>query len=582
METIETTNSKKIDWYEVVDNTVKETTTDYFTEIYDPGSTKQQLEIWIEVAKQKSVSWTIDTTDSTIETTSNTYTLSVANPDWEIFSLWVDWEEKTFKIWYYWNTTLAYAELETELISWLTAYDVEYDSWTNFNLARIDWQAITITHPNLSRTIQLTWYNSLAKIDVIVDWVTVQLLGSSYATASLAITYLKSQLSSSLYFMTDDNDTLIIARKDWAIPSISKTQYNIYSYSINYSYNDTPNTGQYWNYTNTTIDSNVFYTYGSQWRPFYWDRIVRNLWWWTETATDTYDTTETTTDQVWRNITPVIDWKLTTVLKETSCTATRCILKQWATTLATTTFSWNTATFDYVLTKWTTYSILADNNWASYTQRRKDIWAEVINEFFTLVWWNPSSSHNIVTVNVAFVTPTWYITSTKFNKSSWWYDTTWNSLNTAQYFNQVHNLLINKSDYSSITASSLNHYTDPWTFADDSAWYSLTTTNNLADITIATQTEITITLTLLSNTYFIPVPLKIKKIVMNAVSSWWSSEWIYELREQSCTTSWVTVVADKIFKTDSTNYWNIVLIKKAWFIINWTTDKKNILTYTCT
>lgn len=576
METIETTNSNKIDWYEVVDNTVKETTTDYFTEIYSPWETKKQLIVWQEVATPKSVSWTIDTTDLTIETVWNTYTLSVDNPDWKIFSLWVDWVTKTFKIWYFWNTALAYAQLETELIAWLTAYDVEFDNWTDFNISRKDWQELSITHPNLTRTITLSWFDTISIVDVIVDWVTVQLAWVTHSwNENTAITYLKSQLSSTLYYMNDDSAVLTIARKDWEIPVITKTQYNLYTYAISYKYDDLSRVT--WDYTNSIIDSITYTTPWTDRLVFRWDKIIRNLGWYVMTENYTYDTSNWWwTTPSWRNITTYVDGILTTVEKSNLCTATRCILKQWATTIATVNFVWNVATFNEDIDKNLTYSILVDNNWAAYINDYDTSPSPAqTNDYFTLEI--TSTVYAITEVNVQYRNPTWYTLSTRFNTDTW-YDTTWTLWNEINYYNLYHYLYINKTDYSAITFTSTNYYDSgsDWTYTD------FQTTNHLADITIATPTEITITLTLLSNSYFIPVPLKIKKIVMNAVSSWWSSEWIYELREQSCTTSWVTVVADKIFKTDTTNYWNIVLIKKAWFIINWTTDKKNILTYTCT
>ena len=71
---------------------------------------------------------------------------------------------------------------------------------------------------------------------------------------------------------------------------------------------------------------------------------------------------------------------------------------------------------------------------------------------------------------------------------------------------------------------------------------------------------------------------------MKTLSSVWQSEWVYENREQTCTVKYGTTVervSDKIFKTDGSNYGNILSIKKDWFIINWTTNTSNKLNYTC-
>lgn len=61
---------------------------------------------------------------------------------------------------------------------------------------------------------------------------------------------------------------------------------------------------------------------------------------------------------------------LTTVTKESSCTATRAVLKNSShTVLDTASFSGDDATFNYALSDSTEYSISADSNGSSYTRR---------------------------------------------------------------------------------------------------------------------------------------------------------------------------------------------------------------------
>jgi len=290
---------KEIDWYKSVDENISIWEVPYYTDVFSPWETKEQLRVWFEVSSPKIMSWTIDTSTATLA--DRVYTLAVPNPDWKIFSIWIDWMEKTFKIGFFWNTPLAYSTLETELRAWLwTDYTVTYVSWTNYTISKYDWSAISKTSPNLVRTITLTWFDSISVVDVIVDWVTVSLNWATHSwSASTAITYLKSQLSTSLYYMNDDSNVLTIARKDWAIPTISKTQYNLYTYSINYSYSDTPNVWQFWDYTDTTINGVVYRTTWTWTRAFYWDEIIRNLGWFVNTIWTWMSTTSTTALKRW-------------------------------------------------------------------------------------------------------------------------------------------------------------------------------------------------------------------------------------------------------------------------------------------
>jgi hypothetical protein len=80
--------------------------------------------------------------------------------------------------------------------------------------------------------------------------------------------------------------------------------------------------------------------------------------------------------------------------------------------------------------------------------------------------------------------------------------------------------------------------------------------------------------------------MKIKKIDITAVASWWSSIWSYTYREwNTCTAKYSTTtefVADKVFKTDASNTWYVVWIRTNWFIMNWTTNTSNKLDYICT
>jgi len=589
IEPLSENKEKKIDWYTIVDDIIKEDNSAIITDAYAPWSSIDQLQVWLEVKKPKEITGTIDTSDSWITKVMNTYRLSVPNPDGKIFSLWIDWNDKTFKIGYFWNTALAYSTLESQLQSWLwSAYILSYDTWTYFDIERVDQKAISTNSPNLVRDITLSDFETESLIDVIVDWTTVQLDWATHSwSASTAITYLETQLSSSTYYMNDNSNVLTIARIDWAIPVITSTEYDRYTYRMNYEYADTPASWQYLDYCDSTINWTDYRFYEiTATRAFDWDEIIRNLWGYEldETWINSPLSSATGSISYWISITARLDWQLKSITKISSCTATRAILKSsWWTTLATASFSWDVASFDYTITSWTTYLLQADNDWANYTVQFWQNLSVVEYDLFSYNIWNPT--YNIDWCSIEPAHPTWFTTSVQFNKSSWWSDSTWTSANKSVYFNETHYLYINETDYSAITFDSNNHYTDPWSFPDDSAKYSLTTTNHKATIATTTHTEITITSSLLTNAYKIFVWMNIRKIELEAVASWWSSLWEWTAEWQSCTTKYwttTTIVDDKIFKTDATNYWNIYDVKLWSFIIQWTTDTSNKLNYTCT
>ena len=217
-----------------VKTTVDESISPYYTDVFTPWETKEQLVVWEEVAKPWVFKGVIDTATITT-TTDNVYNFSVADPDWEILSIWITWnwvyQEKTFEIPNYWNSALAYAELETQLKAWLEPeYSIVYVSWTNFTIQRLDKQELTLSNPNLVRNIELTWTNEHTLTDITVDGVTVQINGATYTTDAAWITYLETQLSDTIYFMQANGNDLVIARKDWAIPAISVLNYDRYTY----------------------------------------------------------------------------------------------------------------------------------------------------------------------------------------------------------------------------------------------------------------------------------------------------------------------------------------------------------------
>ena len=479
-------NDKLTDTNTVVD----ESTTPYFTDVYTPWETKEQLNIWDEVAKPWVFTWNIDTATISV-TTDNIYNLSVANPDWKIFSIWINWawilQEKTFKIWFFGNTPLAYSTLETELTDWLWEdYIVTYVSWTNYTIQRLDKQVLSETSPDLVRDITISNHNDdgTTKLDIIVDWVTVTLEWNLWGLDPAA--YLESQLSTSLYYMLDDTAiVLTIARKDWAIPVITQTTYNRYTYLVESVRNDTT-----------------------------WNPISTNLWGsWGTSKVKIYEY-KTTIDSV--------DYAH--------------VVSTWLT--------WTAWTYNYTATN---IANISDSNEFSDWAVLLDITYSDLGAWYTL-W----------TIN-------------------WPYGT----------FSNQYDYTYNRTNYAQSTFSNASRYVlDSWLslVVHDTWTFTITETNHLASMAVTIHTEIAITLSLTSNNFFVPVWIRYTKIVISAISSWGSSEGIYELRSQSCTAKyWATteVVTGKIFKTDANNYWDIVLIKRWWFVINFTTNTSNKLAFTC-
>lgn len=558
-----------------IKTTTDESIENYYTDVYNPWSTKEQLSVWQEVAQEKIHTWTIDTSDSGLEKVSNVYNLSVANPDWKIISIEITWKWETkrgtFKIWFFWNTTLAYETLETELQTMLwIEYTITYVSWTNYSITRFDWLPISINRPNLARQIDLSWFDDISVIDVIVDWITITLDWPTLAwSSSDAIEYLKDNLSSSLYYFIESATNLVIARKDLAIPVISKTQYNKYTYALGYRYTDTPSTWQYLDYVATTIDWVEYKNYANTFsnsRVYRWYEFVSNLAEIPQTISGIVVWPDWLTSlYLWFEFVVKQTCKLTTITRAIDSTAPKVTLYSWATALQTEDFSSWSATFNYTLTPWT-YSLKAHNDWASYTEQSSN-WVQKTNywEYITI---DVSTAWNIASITTEFVLDTDLIIDSAISLTYWDYSY----------------LYLNKADYSAFTISSINHYTNPASFPDDTFATTNVTTNHLADITISTYTEITISLTLSWFNYYIRTNSYPNNIKISAISSAWTSEWEYIYPNQSCTARyWTTTefVDNKIFKTNADNYWHIVQIKKWWFIISFTTDRSNKLNYTC-
>lgn len=469
-----------------IDTTVKEDIPEYYTDMYSAWESKQQLVIWQEVADKNIKSGDINTSDSSLQTVDNVYALDVPDPQLEIFSIWINWIEKTFYIPNYWSAATAYSDLETQLSNWLwSEYIVEYDSWTTFNISRIDGTTITKTTPNLVRNIEITDWNTHTKIWVTIDWTTTTIDWGTYPSIADGIDHIISQLPLLTFYTKRDWNNLTIARIDGVIPVISKTQYNRYTTD--------------WTGFDNVIwptSSELWGSDGSEKAPAYKSRV-------------TIDGVEYEYE-----------------------------LDSWLT--------WSDTTYSYV---W---------NVATYNVRNILYRASALSD--EIYWTLP-----------------------------WTYTTSWITIDLIDGTDRnVIDFLVYKNDYTqiSVTWFEIQYPIDSGlTTVNTSAynWISTSETNHLADSTTTTYTEITITLNKTSNNYFIPTFNTPNKITIRAISSLWNSDGIYEIREQSCTAKYSSntfKVSDKIFKTGSWDFWNIVLIKRTWFVITWTTTVSNKLSWT--
>jgi hypothetical protein len=556
MENIELNQNKTINWYTIIDDTIKESSLAYYTDVYTPWQTKQQLEIWKEVLPASIYEWFIDTSDS-YTTINNSYSFTISSVN-KIISIWIDWVNKTFNI-------TSYSSFLTNLQNWLWVnYTVTNPSWWNYVILRNDWRSITKTSPNLVRKVSLSSFDTISIIDLIIDWTTISLNWATHSWNSwTAFTYLITQLPWWVHYAMVEWADLIIARIDWAIPVITETLYNKYTYDYLFYDWDTPNSWQGWLYSDVTIDWTTYRTNWTEARPFEWLWLVAWLMWEQTTYWSSLPTTEAwNTSAFWPLVTMLTSWSIKSITKDSNSTATRWIIKNSSWTIvATATFSWNVATFSspYAVTAWNQYYFQADSNGSTYTRAYTTSSSTVPWANFVFPW--NVSNITAVTMNVSSPT-TWY------TKSNSW----------------LH-FYINKNDYTTITWSILNHYNGG--YWDDSNFLSITTTNHQATSTTATYTEITITLTnSWWNYYYIPAYLRnIKKITFEAVWNNWNSSWEWTRESQSCIARYSSNtynVSDKIFKTDASNYWNIVSVWIWYFILEHSTTVSNKINYICT
>ena len=495
-----------------IDYTMDETTTDYYSDIYSPWETKEQLKVWDEVEQSIYKTWEFDTADATITKTSNVYNFYIPNPDGKIISLelaaWWDTDVHTFGIGFFWSSSTAYLTLESEMQDWLwVEYIVTYLSAWNFSVERADKTEFGLSDVNRARVINIDDTSILSDTTITIDGVDFVL--SWNANNLAARTDFESQLTANWnYYFFSASNAVSIARKDSEFMTISVVTTPNYTYSID------------WRNRRAWLDSS---------------RNVRN------------------SDIFWTG------WSAEVFVKSNELKLNGVQYKV-DNPVTTTSYTYSEDFTD----PWVTKSFAGYGQWGIQ-------WAILVDEIYKNLWASYTVTNFAVSTN----------------------DTTANDLATISF---------NKNDYSQVvlddTVNITWRYNDSaltqdgrhfqlltWATGGQELQYIFTEDSNEQTITNTAYTAISSTLTRTWFSYFIPTQWYPKLIEIKAVSSWWSSEWKWEKREQSCTAAyWSTteIVSDKIFKTDAGNFWQLTKIKRWWIEITRTTNKSNKITWACT
>jgi len=394
-----------------------------------------------------------------------TYNLSVTTIDWYVFWLDVDWIKYITKIWPFSNETTAKATLLTTLQTWFWAwYTITQPTAWNYHIVNNAWTSFTVSNYSLWKVVEnpTTWDVSM-KADVVIDTTTINILPWVYTNFSDVKTYIVSQLPS-WYYTQYLSSWLLITRDDTTMVTITVTNMTTYTYWISYN-NQSMWSGRSWSYTDTSINWIVYRSTWTNTTNFYWSLIGRDLQWFTTDAVSWFN--DSSQYNWYSEFTANSHIKINSITKLSTNTSTLVTLKTiWWTTIWTATFVWNVATFSSPITliKWDVYSTLLNAPYNAW-------WDWIQSEFVTFRAWSGYRSA-IYSINVTTVIPP-ELSSVEYWKSSW-YDTVWNSSNYSAWYYIWYNtnLYLKKSDYSSMSVSTINHYSD----ATENSLYSNVTT----------------------------------------------------------------------------------------------------------
>jgi len=407
--------------------------------------------------------------------TENIYEIAFSNIDWYPFSISIDWVESVYKYWYYANETLAFDEFYAQIL-------LDYPTYTitrNGNTLTIEnwWAVIDVTNPNLIKKVDLDMNTA---ITLTIDWVDYVWDPETY-TSETFFTYVDWALPA--WYITNYIDGVYyIWREDAILPTITFSSVDRYTYSLAYSYSDTPLTWQNWDYTDSVIDWTTFTTDGTLWRDFRGYQIIEKLSW-NETLSENFWSWTLTTWSVfwWVRIYNERASVIQRVDVSDNNGTCRLLADNW-TVLASETIldDWQGyVIFNYTLTADTYYRIECnDGDIYSKGYDLYDTW-----DVFQIVWWSVDWVDYSLYLNIENITIEW----TLFNDSI--YNT---SFDINEWYQEISTMYINKLDYTTMSISSLNHreddrYSASWLFTSIDTF----TITSSADIT--TESAVTYT-----------------------------------------------------------------------------------------
>jgi len=186
-------------------------------------------------------------------------------------------------------------------------------------------------------------------------------------------------------------------------------------------------------------------------------------------------------------ITVVKDTYLVSVVKNSSCTATRFQLQNstWWTTYSTVNFSVDTATLatPYLLVAWTTYRLNCNRSWSSFTWRGSNLpdWTPITDAYISYIWWvgptwaSDTVLYNLETLNIYVeeAINIWdVINNTRVAiKQIWsWIDTTTIDAFLAKFWSPISDLCLRLED-DNLWEASWNLIAN-WTSTRNSSWLS--------------------------------------------------------------------------------------------------------------
>lgn len=150
---IDTWTQNKINWYDVVDESIKIPTTEYYTDIYSPWETKEQLRLWYEVKWELPTTiinkYCLVTLSSATVPNSTTTTLTISSYSWN--DTWMNYWSNKVKITSNWIYT----------ISFWWYYDTGSSNY---------WRAIIVNNTNPISLLTLPASNDTTRIMVHYTW----------------------------------------------------------------------------------------------------------------------------------------------------------------------------------------------------------------------------------------------------------------------------------------------------------------------------------------------------------------------------------------------------------------------------